>query len=139
MLCDVQLLAVATPVHLAHGTQRLGAGPYLSRPQRSLFPLQDMATKVLMAAKDIYQNHEQWAAAGVAISSMPSGKFLLKSGADFFNGYRKVGPRARAPALKCLLEEGSQCWLCDNVASKPKRKTHLPPLLLGAGTHPGPC
>ncbi len=94
--------AVVSAAHLAHGT-------FLSRRRvgtcrgckECCSPPQDMATKVLMSAKDIYQNHEEWAAAGVAISSTPAGKFLLKSGSDFFTGYRKVGPRAHVPAPKC--------------------------------------
>ncbi len=50
-----------------------------------------MATKVYMSAKDIRQNIDAWAAAGVNISSTPSGQFLLKSGESFFAGHRQVG------------------------------------------------
>ncbi|GFR44799.1 hypothetical protein Agub_g6134 [Astrephomene gubernaculifera] len=52
--------------------------------------LWDMATKVYMASKDVYQNYEGWAEAGVNISSTSSGQFLLKSGPDLFNGFRNV-------------------------------------------------
>lgn len=55
------------------------------------YALQDMATKVFMSAKDIYQNHASWAATGVNVSDTPSGQFLLMSGETFFTGHRKVG------------------------------------------------
>ncbi len=50
-----------------------------------------MATRMFMSAKDIYQYHHDWAAAGVNISSTPSGHFLLASGDGFITGHRKVG------------------------------------------------
>ncbi|KXZ42914.1 hypothetical protein GPECTOR_111g247 [Gonium pectorale] len=79
--------------------------------------LWDMATKVYTSSKDIYQNHRVWAAKGVNISSTASGQFLLRSGSDLFNGYRKVldallyiamdnTRRVNNLQLACLLAEG---------------------------------
>lgn len=65
-----------------------------------------MATKLYMSAKDVYQNHQAWAAAGVNISSTPSGKFLLITGDNFIgnhlSGHRAVRPGSGARASATL-------------------------------------
>ncbi|EFJ43613.1 hypothetical protein VOLCADRAFT_96265 [Volvox carteri f. nagariensis] len=52
--------------------------------------LWDLATKVYTSSKDVYQNYREWNRTQVNISTTPSGQFLLKSGPELFNGFRKI-------------------------------------------------